>query len=98
FEESHMNGLLCLLCLFVAIPVQSIQDVYKSANEDFEAGKWSETAAKYEQGLKEEVAHIPSRFNLAVCYSKTGKTDEAISAYRTLLDQNNTIYEAHINL
>src|SRR5262249_54148268 len=40
----------------------------------------------------------PSRFNLAVCYAKTGKTDEAIAAYRTLLTQNDMIYEARINL
>jgi len=78
--------------------LQSAQDVYKAANTDFEAGKWTDAAAKYEQVLKEDPSHIPSRFNLAVCYSKTGKVDEAIAAYQNLLDRDNAIYEARINL
>jgi tetratricopeptide (TPR) repeat protein len=78
--------------------VQSVQDIYKSANTDFDAGRWAEAATKYEQVLKEDAAHILSRFNLAVCYTKTNKTDQAIAAYRTLLDQNGTIYEARVNL
>src|SRR5437870_5224998 len=84
--------------LLILALLQSVQDVYKSANADFDAGKWDEAAAKYEQVLKEDPSHIPSRFNLAVCYAKTGKTDEAIATYRTLLDQNNTIYEVRVNL
>src|SRR5215831_16685729 len=88
-----MKTIFILLVFF-----QSVQDVYKSANVDFDAQRWVEAAAKYEQVLKEDASHIPSRFNLAVCYSKIGKRDEAVSAYRTLLDQNGTIYEARINL
>ena len=78
--------------------LQSIQDIYNSANTDFEAGRWAEAAAKYEAVLKEDGTHIPSRFNLAVCYTKTGNVDGAIAAYRTLLSQNGTIYEARVNL
>src|SRR5437870_8421463 len=78
--------------------LQSIQDVYKSANADFDAGRWPEAAAKYQQVLKEDTSHIPSRFNLAVCFTKTGKTDEAIAAYRTLLEQDGSIYEARVNI
>ena len=84
--------------LLAVVLLQSITDIYKSANADFDAGKWAEAAAKYEQVLKEDSSHIPSRFNLAVCYTKTGKPEEAISTYRTLLDQNGTVYEAHVNL
>jgi len=84
--------------LLVLILVQNIQDIYKSANADFEAQRWADAASKYEQILKEDASHVPSRFNLAVCYSKLGKRDAAISAYRTLLDQNGTIYEARVNL
>ena len=86
-----------LLLLILAL-LQSVQDVYKSANEDFDAGRWAEAAAKYEQVLKEDPKHIPSRFNLAVCYTKTGKAEEAMAAYRSLLEQNDTIYEARVNL
>src|SRR5712692_4871934 len=78
--------------------LQSIQDVYKSANTDFDAGRWTDAAAKYEAVLKEDSSHILSRFNLAVCYTKTGKVEDAIATYRTLLDQNGTIYEARVNL
>jgi tetratricopeptide (TPR) repeat protein len=78
--------------------LQTIPEIYAAANADFDAGRWSEAAAKYEMVLKEEGAHIPSRFNLAVCYTKVGDTDRAIAAYRTLLGQNDTIYEAHVNL
>jgi tetratricopeptide (TPR) repeat protein len=84
--------------LLILTLLQSVTDIYKSANADFDAEKWAEAAVKYEQVLKEDSSHIPSRFNLAVCYSKTGKPEEAISAYRTLLDQNATVYEARINL
>src|SRR5713226_2168358 len=78
--------------------LQTIPEIYTSANADFDAGRWAEAAAKYEMVLKEDGAHIPSRFNLAVCYTKVGDTDRAIAAYRTLLGQNDTIYEAHVNL
>src|SRR5262245_31772790 len=83
---------------FLLVLLQSIEDVYKSANADFDAGKWADAATKYEQVLKEDPSHIPSRFNLAVSYAKAGRVDEAITSYRTLLKQNNTIYEAIVNL
>ena|SRR5579862_8676582 len=88
-----MAVLLLILALF-----QSVQDIYISANSDFDAGRWADAAAKYEQVLKEEGKHIPSQFNLAVCRTKLGKTGDAIDAYRRLLDQDGTIYEARINL
>jgi tetratricopeptide (TPR) repeat protein len=92
-DTTAMNTILLLLTLF-----QSVPDVYKAANSDFDAQRWADAAAKYEQVLKEDASHIPSRFNLAVCYSKLGKLDEAISAYRTLIEQNGAIYEARVNL
>src|SRR6266704_1759917 len=88
-----MAPLILVLALF-----QTAQDLYNSAATDFEAGRWAEAATKYESVLKEDTSHIPSRFNLAVCYTKLGNTDAAIAAYRTLLDQNGTIYEARVNL
>ncbi len=77
---------------------QTVPEIYTSANADFEAGRWADAAMKYEAILKEDGSHIPSRFNLAVCYTKIGDVERAIGAYRTLLDQNGTIYEAHVNL
>src|SRR5437899_4581078 len=88
-----MKTIILILALF-----QSVQDIYNSANTDFEAGRWAEAAPKYEAVLKEDGAHVPSRFNLAVCYTKTGNIDGAVAAYRTLLSQNGTIYEARVNL
>src|SRR5881628_3913270 len=88
-----MTTLMLVLALF-----QTAQDLYNSAATDFEAGRWAEAAMKYESVLKEDNSHIPSSFNLAVCYTKLGNTDAAIAAYRTLLDQNGTIYEARVNL
>ncbi len=88
-----MTTLILVLALF-----QTAQDLYNSAATDFEAGRWAEAATKYESVLKEDTSQIPSRFNLAVCYTKLGNTDAAIAAYRTLLDQNGTIYEARVNL
>jgi tetratricopeptide (TPR) repeat protein len=87
-----MSALLAFLLL------QSVQDIYKAANTDFEAGRWSEAAAKYEQVLKEDSNHIPSRFNLAVCQTKLGKPEEAINVYKALVAQDNSIFEAHVNL
>ena len=84
--------------IMVLALLQTTQDLYNSANTDFESGRWAEAAGKYESVLKEDASHIPSRFNLAVCYAKLGNTDGAIAAYRTLLDQNGTIYEARVNL
>src|SRR5215475_3268128 len=84
--------------LFAFLLLQSVQDTYKSANADFEAGRWAEAAAKYEQVLKEDPGHIPSRFNLAVCDTKLNKFDDAIAAYKTLLDKDGSIYEARVNL
>lgn len=88
-----MKAILLILAL-----LQSIEDVYKAANADFDAGRWTEAASKYELVLKEDANHIPSRFNLAVCYTKTGNVAGAVAAYRALLDQNSGVYEARVNL
>ena len=44
------------------------------------------------------ISNIPSRFNLAVCYTKAGNFERAIAEYRKILDQDAGIYEARINL
>ena len=88
-----LNSILLALLL-----LQSAQDIYKSANADFEAGRWADAATKYEEVLKEDARHIPSQFNLAVCDTKLGKKEEAAAAYKKLLDQDGTIYEARVNL
>ena len=77
---------------------QAVPEIYTAANADFEAGRWAAAASKYEAILKEDGSHIPSRFNLAICYTKIGDVDGAIAAYRTLLAQNETVYEARVNL
>jgi tetratricopeptide (TPR) repeat protein len=91
-----MKAIILILPLWVLW--QTTPDIYTSANADFEAGRWADAAAKYEAVLKEDGTHIPSRFNLAVCYTKTGDMERAIATYRTLLGQNETLYEAHVNL
>src|SRR5947209_1415555 len=78
--------------------LQSIEDTYKAANADFDAGRWAEAAVKYGLVLKEDPSHIPSRFNLAVCFTKTGKPEEAIAEYRKIVEQDGTIYEVRTNL
>src|SRR5262245_37271094 len=88
-----MIALLLIMALF-----QSAQDLYTAANADFDAGRWPDAAAKYEQVLKEDPTHIPSQFNLAVCFTKIGNTSGAIAAYRTLLERDANIYEARTNL
>ena len=57
-----MKTLLLILTL-----LQSVEDIYKSANADFDAQRWADAAAKFGLVLKEDPSHIPSRFNLAVC-------------------------------
>ena len=66
--------------------LQSVQDIYKSANDDFEAGRWADAAAKYEQVLNEDAKHIPSQFNLAVCRTRLGKSEEAAKNYAKALE------------
>src|SRR5262245_49750057 len=85
-----------LILIFALL--QSVEDVYKSANADFEAERWSEAAAKYDLVLKEDPTHIPSRFNLAFCYSRTGDIANAISSYQKVLEQDGNLYEARVNL
>jgi tetratricopeptide (TPR) repeat protein len=87
-----------MIIIFILGLLQNIPEVYTSANADFDAGRWADAATKYELVLKEDASHIPSRFNLAVCYTKVGDMDRAIAAYRTLLEQNDSVYEAHVNL
>ncbi len=78
--------------------LQLPEDIYKTANADFDAGRWSDAAGKYELILKDDPAHIPTRFSLAVCYTKLGNTDGAIAQYRKILEQDETVYEARTNL
>jgi tetratricopeptide (TPR) repeat protein len=88
-----MKAFILILAL-----LQLPEDIYKTANADFDAGRWADAAAKYELILKDDPRHIPTRFSLAVCYTKTGKTEEAIAQYRTILEQDETIYEVRSNL
>src|SRR2546425_13218438 len=78
--------------------LQSIEDTYKAANAVFDAGRWAEAAVKYGLVLKEDPSHIPSRLNLAVCFTKTGKPEEAIAEYKKIVEQDGTIYEVQTNL
>ncbi len=75
--------------ILVLALLQSVQDVYQSANADFDAGRWAEAAAKYEAVLKEDPRNFYSRFNLAVCFTRTGKTVavRVLSLVRVLLRQ-----------
>ena len=77
---------------------QSPEDIYRNANADFDLERWEEAAAKFELVLASDPAHIPSRFNLAVCYTKIGNSGRAITEYRKILDQDAGIYEARTNL
>jgi tetratricopeptide (TPR) repeat protein len=86
-----------VLILILAL-LQLPEDIYKTANADFDAGRWSDAAAKYELILKDDPTHIPTRFSLAVCYTKGGNTDRAIAQYRKILEQDETIFEARTNL
>lgn len=84
--------------LIIVLALQSIEDTYKAANTDMDAQRWTEAAAKFELILKEDPTHIPTQFNLAVCYAKTGDVGRALQLYRRVLDQDSNIYEARVNL
>ncbi len=86
-----------LLVLILAL-VQLPEDIYKSATADFEAGRWSDAAAKYELILKDDPSHIPTRFSLAVCYTKLENPNAAIAQYTKILEQDESIYEVRNNL
>ena len=88
-----MKTLLALLLLF-----QNPADLYKSAVADMDNGRWSEAAATFEKILRDDPNHIPTEFNLAVCYAKLEKLDEAKQVYRKILEQDASMYEAHFNL
>ena len=84
--------------LLILLLLQNPADLYKAATADMDAGRWAEAATKFEQVLKDDATHIPSQFNLAVCYSKLLRTDEAIPLYRKVIEQDAGIYEARMNL
>jgi len=88
---------MAIIILIVSL-WQSPEELYRSANADFDRERWAEAAAKFEQVLVSDPSHIPSRFNLAVCYTKTGNSERAITEYRKILDQDASIYEARTNL
>ena len=86
------------LFIFTLMLLQSIQQTWDSANADMEAGRWMDAAAKFELVLKEDPAHIPSQFNLAVCLTKEGQPEKAIDVYRKIIEQDPDIFEVRINL
>ena len=63
-----------------------------------EAGNCSDGITKLETILAEDPAHIPSRFNLAVCFTRTAQANRAIDAYREILAQDEAVFEAQMNL
>src|SRR5437867_5936280 len=88
---------MAIIILIVSL-WQSPEELYRSANADFDRERWAKTATKFEQVIVSDPSHIPSRFNLAVCYTKTGNSERAITEYRKILDQDASIYEARTNL
>ena len=78
-----MKTLLALLLL-----VQNPADLYKSAVADMDNGRWAEAAATFEKILRDDPGHVPTEFNLAVCYTKLEKLDEAKQVYRKILEQD----------
>src|ERR1051326_5107176 len=87
-----------MLLLVLILALQSPADIFKAANADMDAGRYAEAAAKFEQVLKDDPSQIPSEFDLAVCYTKLGKSKEAEELYRKIIEHDSNIYEAHFNL
>jgi Putative Zn-dependent protease, contains TPR repeats len=88
-----MKTVLALLLLF-----QNPADLYKAAVADMENARWAEAAATFEKVLRDDPGHIPTEFNLAVCYTKLEKLDEAKQLYRKIVEQDASMYEAVFNL
>jgi tetratricopeptide (TPR) repeat protein len=83
--------------LILALFAQSLQDVYNAANTDMQARRWADAAQKYEQILKEDPAHIPTMFQLAVCLTNLENFERAETLYRDVLSRDANIFEARIN-
>src|SRR5262245_18821707 len=77
---------------------QNPADLYKAAVTDMENGRWAEAETTFEKILRDDPGHIPTEFNLAICYSKLEKLDEATRVYRKIVEQDASMYEAHFNL
>jgi tetratricopeptide (TPR) repeat protein len=88
-----MKSILLFLLL-----LQNPADLYKSGTADMDAKNWEQAAAKFKQVLESDPTHIPSQFNLAVCYTRLGQPEAAIPLYEKILEQNADIYEARFNL
>jgi len=84
--------------LILALLTQNPVDLYNSARADMEAGRWAEAAKKYEQAIREDPTHIPTLFNLAVCYTRLGERKRATELYLELLKRDAGVFEARINL
>src|SRR2546429_5399966 len=84
--------------LVLILLLQSPADLFKAANDDMDAGRYADAATKFEQVLRDDPTHLPSEFDLAVCYAKLGKSKPAEELYRKIIEQDSRIYEAHLNL
>lgn len=87
-----------LFSLLLSAGFQNPADLYQSAMEDMKAERWGEAIQKLEQVLKEDPAHVPTQFNLAVSLERAGNRDRAVETYRKLLDQDGSLFEARVNL
>src|SRR5262245_28071038 len=85
---------VAILTLFA----QSVVETYNAAAADMQARRWAEAAQKYEEVLKDDPTHIPTMFNLAVCYSNLRNSERAVELYTKLLEQDGTVFEARVNL
>src|SRR5215471_14001728 len=86
-----------MLPLLVVFLLQSPADTFKTANADMDAGRYAEAATKFEQILKDDPTHIPSQFDLAVCYTKLGKSEMARNLYASIIEEDPAIYEVRFN-
>src|SRR5215472_14378252 len=83
--------------LLFFVLLQSPADTFKLANADMDAGRYADAAIKFEQILKEDPTHIPSQFDLAVCYAKLGKPEMARGLYGKIIEADPAIYEVRFN-
>ena len=92
-----MITMAIILALF-AQSQSALEATYNAANLDMQEHRWSEAAAKYEVVLERAPNHVPTLFNLAVCYTNLANSKRAIEVYTKLLEQDGTVFEARINL
>ena len=78
--------------------LKTAQELREEGNREFKGGYYDAAAAKYRAALRKDNNWALLHCNLALCFAKQEKWDEALAAFRAAVDINPEMSKAWLSI